>query len=114
MKLFDLIKQQTERIESLQQQLVTLSQHVNGIDLAHALVFELLLSQLPAQKVMIADALSQILSTPDVTATIPNEFCVSLLRSYEKIARNPPRTTPEGRRGWIHVVNPEESSPPEP
>jgi hypothetical protein len=114
MRLFATIKQQNELVELQQKQLSSMSERIDGLDIASRIILEILLVQSPQLKSAVADALSQMLVQDDLAARVPNEYCVGFLRSIQEVARNPSRLTPEGRRAWLRVVSPPGSEEPGP
>lgn len=89
-----LAERQIETIELLKDQ-------VNGLGAVHQIILEVLLSVSPHQKAAVAEACKQILEHP---GAMQHEHGRELLRNILEVTTRPSRTTPEGRRSWLHLV----------
>lgn len=93
-QIIKLYTAQQEAISLLTQQLI-------GLNAAHQIIIELLLSQSPQQKSAVSLGLSQILAHPE---RVQNQYCLKILKEIQGVVKSPSRTTPEGRREWMSVV----------
>lgn len=91
---------------ALQEQIKILASQVTGLTAAHQITLEILMSQSTAQKQAMAQILSQILARSE---SIPNQYCREVLETILEVSRLPSRTSPDGRRGWMHLVSPPDS-----
>ena len=92
-----------------QEAIALLSQQMIGITAAHQILLEILLSVSPQQKQAVTEAVSQILSRPEL---LPNHYAQDIFRNVLRASKKPSRTSPEGRRGWLHLVSPPDSDEP--
>jgi hypothetical protein len=83
--------------------ILQLHDELQGHGIAWHLIIDLIMSADPQIKTYMASALEQILDKPE---TIPNEYCLALLKNLKDIANNLSPSTPEGRRARMKLVPP--------
>ena len=102
-KILDFIIKQTELITDLQTAVQTLMQRTTAMNAAQQIIVELLMAASPEIKSYFAEALPQILEKHERVQH--NSILLDFLSKLEECSRLPSRTTPEGRRGWLFVVD---------
>jgi hypothetical protein len=94
-------------IDGLRNALAEVNDRVNGLSAANEVILEVLLSSNPVAKDNLVVALSQILSHSD---RVQNHYCLEAFQRTLTNLQHPSRTTPEGRRSWLHLVSPDEDA----
>ena len=75
--------------------------HLIGTTAALQVFAELVMGASPEIKRLIAEGTGQILARPDLAQ---NSQLRTLLSAFHDAATRESRTTPEGRRSWLHLV----------
>lgn len=94
-----------------QEQLTLLTHQLTGLSTVQQVLIEILVSVSPEQKKAVVDALSQILARPEL---LPNQYAKQMLAEIHNVASRPSRTSPEGRRSWLHLVSAPDSEKQKP
>jgi len=88
--------------QQAQQGMGHLQAQIAGMAAAQILLWEILFHVCPEQRQAVIEVLGQVLARPEST---PNPHQREFLQEVYKIARQPSRLTPEGRRGWLHLAS---------
>ena len=91
----------TKRLNEITQAINIHSQQIIGLTVVNQILVEILFETNPKFKKTTEDAISQIVSRPEL---LPNDYAKELLSHLLKAAQNQTRLTPEGRRSWLHPV----------